>query len=167
MPKVIGIEIVELEKPVEVFDIEVEHDESFVASDCVLHNSTICKARSGLQWNLKTKEPVGHLIPWNGGPPLHFQCRSVTVAVLKPISKIPKKKKQAIEEAGTQSSMDGQVPDDMDYQSWLKTKSISFQKEALGPGRWQLWKDGKLTLPQMLDMRGNPLTLAELQRKYG
>lgn len=127
----------------------------------------ICKARSGLQWNLKTKEPVGHLIPWNGGSPHHWQCRSVDVAVLKPLNEIPPKKKKSIEEAGTQSSMDGQVPDDMDYQDWLRTKSETFQKEALGVGRWKLWKEGKLTLPQMLDMRGNPITLAELQRKYG
>jgi hypothetical protein len=127
----------------------------------------ICKARSGLQWNLKTKEPVGHIIPWNGGSPHHFQCRSVDVAVLKPLNKIPDKKKKSIEEAGTQASMDGQVPDDMDYQSWLRTKSESFQREVLGEGRWKLWNQGKLTLPQMLDMRGNPLTLAELKRKYG
>jgi hypothetical protein len=126
-----------------------------------------CKSRSGLQWNIKTKEPVGHWIPWNGGPPLHWSCRSVTVAVLKPLSGIPKKKKQSIEEAGTQASMDGQVPGDMDYQDWLRTRGVAFQKEVLGIGRWKLWSEGKLTLPQMLDMRGNPLTLAELQRKYG
>jgi hypothetical protein len=127
----------------------------------------ICKARSGLQWDLKTKEPVGHVIPWNGGCPLHWNCRSVNVAVLKPLNKIPNKKKKSIEEEGTQSSMDGQVPGDMDYQDWLRTRPESFQKEALGIGRWKLWKEGKVTLPQMLDMRGNPLTLAELQRKYG
>jgi hypothetical protein len=167
MVKVIGVELIELESPLEVFDIEVDSDESFIVNGCVLHNSTICKARSGLQWNIKTKEPVGHFIPWNNGPPLHFQCRSVVVAVLKPISSIPKKKKQDIEEAGTQSSMDGQIPGDMDYQDWLRTRSVEFQKEALGVGRWKLWSEGKLTLPQMLDMRGNPLTLAELQRKYG
>jgi SPP1 gp7 family putative phage head morphogenesis protein len=153
-------------------------NETFENNDDIIENlqqistldgrtTIICKARSGLQWNLKTKEPVGHLIPWNGGAPLHFQCRSVNVAVLKPLNKIPSKKRKSVEEVGTQASMDGQVPGDMDYDSWLKTKSEEFQKDALGFGKWKLWKAGKVTLPQMLDMRGNPMTLAELQRKYG
>lgn len=129
--------------------------------------TVICMARSGKMWNTKTKEPVGHSIPWNGGSPHHWQCRSVEVAVLKPLNKLPSRKKSAVENAGTQSSMDGQVPADMDYQDWLRTKPEAFQKEALGEGKWQLWKDGKITLSQMLDMRGNPMTLAELRRRYG
>jgi SPP1 gp7 family putative phage head morphogenesis protein len=126
----------------------------------------VCKARSGLVWDLSSKEPRGHKIPWNGGPPLHFQCRSVTVAVLKPLDDLPTRKKQAIQKNGMQSSMDGEVAADMDYEAWLKTKSVPFQKEALGEGKWQLWQAGKVTLPQMLDMRGNPITLEELRRKY-
>ena len=126
----------------------------------------VCKARSGLQWDLTTKQPVGHLIPWNGGVPQHWQCRSVMVAVLKPLRSLSDRKKKAVQNSGTQASMDGQVPVDMDYQDWLRTKPESFQREVLGPGRWELWKEGKLTLPQMLDMRGNPLSLDQLRKKY-
>lgn len=153
-------------------------NETFENNDDIIENlqqistldgrtTVICMARSGKMWNVKTKEPVGHLIPWNGGPPLHWQCRSVTVAVLKPLNDLPSRKKSAVEKSGTQASMDGQVPADMDYDSWLKTKPEEFQKDALGEGRYELWKEGKLTLSQMLDMRGNPMTLAELRRRYG
>jgi len=38
---------------------------------------------------------------------------------------------------------------------------------VLGSGRAQLWRDGKLTLEQLLDLSGNPLTLAQLRAKYG
>lgn len=127
----------------------------------------VCKARSGLQWSLSDKSPIGHKIPWNGGPPLHWQCRSVTVAVLKPLNDLPPRKQSKVRNGPMQSSMDGEVSGDMDYQAWLKTKPEAFQKEALGEGKWKLWKEGKVTLPQMLDMRGNPISLAELQRKYG
>jgi hypothetical protein len=37
----------------------------------------------------------------------------------------------------------------------------------LGKGRAELWRSGKITLNQLLDQRGNPLTLAQLQSRYG
>jgi hypothetical protein len=37
----------------------------------------------------------------------------------------------------------------------------------LGKGRAELWRSGKITLNQLLDQRGNPLTLAELRSQYG
>lgn len=130
--------------------------------------SQICKSRSGLQWTLVDKKPVGHSIPWNGGAPAHFRCRSVTVAVLKPLNDIPDRKAAKVKNAGMQSSMDGEVPSDLDYSEWLKTrKSVAFQKEVLGEGKWELWQSGKLELRDMLDMSGNPISLEELRRRYG
>lgn len=43
----------------------------------------ICMARSGLIWSLPDYKPVGHNIPWNGGPPLHWSCRSTTLPVTR------------------------------------------------------------------------------------
>jgi hypothetical protein len=36
----------------------------------------------------------------------------------------------------------------------------------LGKGRAELWRDGKITLQQLLDQRGNPLTLQQLRQRY-
>jgi hypothetical protein len=36
----------------------------------------------------------------------------------------------------------------------------------LGKGRAQLWRDGKITLSQLLNAEGAPLTLAQLKAKY-
>lgn len=127
--------------------------------------SDVCRAYSGKVWSFDGK-PVGHTLPFNGGPPRHFQCRSVLVAVLKPLDDLPPSKKKKIPEM-TQSSMDGQIAGDMDYDSWLRTKPRSFQIEVMGQGKWELWNAGKITQSDLLDQSGNPLTLEELRRRYG
>jgi SPP1 gp7 family putative phage head morphogenesis protein len=125
----------------------------------------VCRARSGLAWTLDGK-PIRHNIAYNGGPPLHFRCRSTEVPLLKDIDDIPNGKAARIDEA-TQASMDGQVPADLDFENWLKTKSKTMQVEILGPGRWELWNAGKITMVDMVDQTGRELTLEELRKKFG
>lgn len=127
--------------------------------------SDICIARSGLVWTLPKYKPKGHKIPWNGGPPAHWNCRSTTIPVLKSLEEM------GIDPEGipaqTRASMDGQVAADLTFADFLKSKPPEFADEMLGKGRAQLWRDGKITLSQLLDQRGNPLTLAQLRDKYG
>ena len=69
---------------------------------------------------------------------------------------------------GTRASMDGQVAADMTYEQWLKKKDAAepgFAKSVLGPGRYNLWKNGKLTLRDLVDQRGRELTLEQLDAK--
>lgn len=49
--------------------------------------SKICQARRGLKYALDGK-PLGHAIPFNGGPPYHFNCRTQIIPILKPLSDI-------------------------------------------------------------------------------
>ena len=165
MPRVVSIEIIESDDPIDVYDIEVEHDHSFIVNGAVLHNSQICKAYSGKAWKLDGT-PIGHSLPYNGGVPRHFRCRSVEVPLLKDIDDIAKGKANNLPES-TQASMDGQVPADWDFSDWLKTKSVEFQKSTLGETKYNLWKSGKASLTDMLDFTGRPLTVAELRAKYG
>lgn len=154
--------------------------------------SDICKARSGLLYTVAGK-PLGHNIV-KVGPPAHFNCRSTLVPVLKswdelagPNAKPRKqdpsfdsvlfkqnllKKGMTEEQAGAalsrmQSSMDGVVSDKLDYEDWLKTKDEAFQREVLGDGKWELWKAGKITLTDLIDNSGRPLTIDELRDKIG
>ncbi len=155
----------------------------------VMHVSTldtrttdICKERDGKVWSLPDYKPLGHSIPWNGGPggTLHYGCRSTTSPVLKswkelgasgirtegrtafdpdayfrkrlherlseqyaeeiergemrggwPIRDwIGKQVDNAIREA--RAGMDGQVPQSLRYEAWLRSKPESMQIEALG-----------------------------------
>ena len=67
----------------------------------------------------------------------------------------------------TRASMDGSVAQDLTFDQFLKNKPPAFADEMLGKGRADLWRSGKITLSQLLDQRGNPLTLTQLENKYG
>jgi SPP1 gp7 family putative phage head morphogenesis protein len=123
--------------------------------------SDICIAYSGKVWDKETLEPIGHTLQFNGGPPRHFNCRSRLVPVLKSFEELGLAGKEI--PLATRSSMDGEVPGDITFDSWLKGKSPAFQNKVLGPGRARLWRSGKITLTQLVDFRGNPLTLDELE----
>lgn len=122
-----------------------------------------CQARDRKQWDMRGN-PIGHKIPYNRGVPIHWGCRSVEVSVLKPLTI------NGVELPGFRSSkrasQDGPVDSGLTFESWLEGKSEAFQDEALGKGRAQMWRDGKITLSDLLDLRGNPLTLAQLRKKY-
>lgn len=128
--------------------------------------SDVCIAYSGQTWNVNTLEPIaGSSLPFNGGPPRHFNCRSRLRPVTKSFKELGLDKDEL--PAGTRASMDGQVPADITFDSWLKKKGTTFQNDLLGPKRAQLWRDDKITLTQLVDMRGNPMTLTQLEQRAG
>ena len=66
----------------------------------------------------------------------------------------------------TQASMDGQVPEDLNYSQWLKRQSAKFQDEVLGPTKGKLFRRGDVTLDRFVDRRtGRPFTVAELRKR--
>lgn len=127
--------------------------------------SDICIARSGLVWTLPGYKPQGHNIEWQGPPPAHWACRSTVI----PITKTFRELGLDIDEvpASTRASMDGQVAADLTFADWLAGKPPEFADEMLGKGRAALWRDGKITLQDLLNAEGTPLTLAQLRSKYG
>lgn len=123
--------------------------------------SDICIAYSGKVWDAETLKPIGHELPWNGGPPRHFNCRSSIVPVLKSFEELGIDATEV--PLATRASMDGEVPGDITFDQWLRSKGKAFQDEILGPRRAELWRTGKITLTQLVDMRGNPLDLDQLE----
>ena len=101
------------------------------------------------------------------GIPRHWNCRSSIVAITKSWeemgSKIPVDKM----DPGTRASMDGQVAAETNYEQWLASRSATQQDKILGAGKAQLWRDGKITVRDLLDQSGRPMTLDQLQQKHG
>jgi SPP1 gp7 family putative phage head morphogenesis protein len=136
----------------------------------------ICMAHSGGSWDMEGNPLNGTKLRFPGHPPLHYNCRSTLIPLMKsweelagPGSEISQTKLQKLDKeltSSTQSSMDGQVAEDLNYEQWLKTKPEEFQRETLGEGRFDLWKSGKIGLAQLIDRNGETLTLAELKSKY-
>lgn len=56
----------------------------------------------------------------------------------------------------------GQVPSDMDYDTWLRAQPAKFQDEVLGKGKAVAFRNG-LKLDKFVDRQGSELTLAELE----
>lgn len=130
----------------------------------------VCRARSGMAWYLDGTPMEGTTIAFPGDPPWHFGCRTVWIPVTFSWKELAKNKdlgKDVQDEVdkipkSTQASMDGQVADDLTYEGWLGTKPEAFQRDVLGDGKWELWKQGKLSLKDMVDQKGRPLTIVQL-----
>lgn len=128
------------------------------------HTSKVCMAYSGCEWDLNYK-PIGpkrKQLPYKGGTPRHFNCRSVEV----PITKTFRELGLDINEppVGTRASDEGQVKGDMTFDEFLKRKSNAYLDEKLGPGRAELFRKGKITLRDLVNGEGNPVSLEELKR---
>lgn len=125
------------------------------------HTTPMCRIRDGLEYTPDTHKPIGHHIPWGDGPGrLHFNCRSMSVPVLKswrelgiPMDELP---------AGTRASMDGQVPASQTYAEWFAKQSAARQHEIMGPVRAKLYRAGKVKFDQFYDDKGLWLTLEQL-----
>jgi hypothetical protein len=129
------------------------------------HTTAVCMAYSGQQWNLDGNPINGSELPYNGGCPRHYNCRSVIVPLLIPLSKIagvelPKKPE------GTRASDLGQIKESTTFDAFLKRHSTEYQDELLGKGRADMWREGKITLTDLVSGQGRELTLSELKAKY-
>lgn len=151
-----------------------------------------CMALDGKSWSLPDYEPIGHEIIFPG-PVAHFACRCTQVGVFKSFaelskpgairteaggnSTLQKQFEERLRERGLsedkiktavfegRASMDGEVPSSLTFSDWLKDKSESFQNEMLGPGRAELFREGKITLTDLVNQNGRPLTLDQLRNR--
>lgn len=119
-----------------------------------MRTSTQCRSLDGRVFQLG-KGPV---------PPLHVSCRSTTIPKLKGID---------LNEGATRASKGAaggkQVAADLTYYDWLKRQPASFQDDALGKERAQLFRKGGLTADEFarlnLDKNFQPLTLEQMRQK--
>lgn len=129
------------------------------------HVCLLCAERDLAEYTLADQQPIGHTLPWNGGPGnIHFSCRCVITTKSKTFAQlgidIPEP------DAGTRASRDGQVSAKLNFKDWLAGKDAAFRKEYLGPGRAEMYESGKITLNDLMDIRGNPISLSDLRKKY-
>lgn len=139
----ITVESIEIiDEPCTVYDIEVEHDASFIVSGVVVHNSKVCIAHDG-----KTYIVGAANIPY---PPLHLGCRSSLEPVVD------------LSALGLPQSKLGER---VTYDEWFRKQSEPAQNEIIGRKRAELYRQGKLTLAGMISADNTVLSLEQLQQK--
>ena len=119
-----------------------------------MRTSTPCAARSGNIY------PVGE----GPIPPQHRNCRSQAIPITKSYRELGLNKDEI--DPGTQATMDGQVPGDITFAQWLKKKGNTAQDTILGPTRAKWFREGKLTLSDLVKGDGTQLTLEQLRKRY-
>lgn len=126
--------------------------------------SPMCMVRDGLRYTVKGKKPIGHDVPWGGGPGnLHWGCRSSSRPETKSWRDLGIDADDLPPQ--TRASMDGQVAADMTFEQWLAKKPAAQQDAILGAGRADLWRSGKITFRDLLDGNGRELSLDELRAR--
>jgi hypothetical protein len=159
--------------------MEVANDarrETFKANDDIIEgvhqvstldsNTTdICVAYDGAEFTLDGDPINGTTLPYESGVPRHWGCRSLEVPITKTFKELGIDVKEP--SGGQRASEDGPVPAKWTFDDFLGTMSKEEQNDMLGEGRADLWREGKITLQQLLDQHGNPLSLKELEKKYG
>jgi hypothetical protein len=129
-----------------------------------LRTTILCSSRDGLTYTVGSHEPIGHSLPWGGGPGnLHFGCRSTSTPVLKSFRELG----LDIDEVppSTRASLDGQIPQDTTFEGWLSRRTVAQQNENLGVGRAKLWRDGDISFRDLMDANGRELTLEQLRAR--
>jgi len=129
------------------------------------HTTVICVAYSGAKWTLEYVPITPTTLAYNGGVPRHWNCRSVEVPITKTFRELGIDIPEF--QASTRAASGGPVSAKTEFADYLKQRGPAFTNDLLGPGRAQLWHDGKITLQQLLDQNGRPLTLDELRKRYG
>ena len=129
------------------------------------HTCLLCAMRDLQEYTLDGQEPINHTHEWAGGPgAIHFSCR----CVLSTRTKSFKDLGIDLDEAGesTRPSDGGAVSSKMNFASFLASKDKAWRAEYLGPGRAEMYEAGKITLNDLMNLKGRKLTLEELQAKY-
>ena len=111
----------------------------------------LCASLDGTRW------PVNS--PDIRRPPLHIRCRSSLVPRINWAA-------LGLEEPAdsTRASMDGQVSSSMRYEGWLRGQPAAIQNQILGPTRAELFRQGRVTLEQLVRTDGRVIPISQLPR---
>ena len=129
------------------------------------HTCLLCAMRDLHEYSLHDQEPINHTHEWAGGPgAIHFSCRCVLSTRTKSFKDLGIELDEPSE--NTRPSDGGAVSGKMNFASFLASKDKAWRAEYLGPGRAELYEAGKITLNDLMNLKGRKLTLEELRAKY-
>lgn len=125
------------------------------------HTTLLCAAYDQAEYYLDNTP-----IPPNKKPyieiPRHFGCRSMWGVILKDWKEMGLPFGEF--SPSTRASLDGQIPAKKTFEDFLSGKSKEWQDSYLGKGKAELFRQGKISLGDMVDGIGRELTLDQLRK---
>lgn len=107
-----------------------------------LRTSLICAGLDGKTWSVDEPHP---------SPPAHPDCRSALAPSIGP-------------RAGKRAALGGRVDAKVEFEDWLRTRSVRDQDLVLGKTKGAAWRAGRLSIDDMTDAAlTRNLTLEELR----
>jgi hypothetical protein len=128
------------------------------------HTSLQCIAYSGATWDMDYEPILENDLPYNGGVPRHFSCRSAEALLMKTLREMGVDMDEP--DPGMRASSDGPISAKTTFADFLKMKGEDYQNEVLGKGRAAMFRAGKLTPRDLVSAAGRPLKLADLRAAY-
>ncbi|PHV25810.1 hypothetical protein CSQ93_21560 [Janthinobacterium sp. BJB426] len=129
------------------------------------HTCLLCAMRDLHEYSLHDQEPINHTHEWAGGPgSIHFSCRCTLSTRTRSFKDLGIELDEPTD--GTRPSDGGAVSGKMNFASFLASKDAAWRAEYLGPGRAEMYEAGKITLNDLMNLKGRKLTLEQLRAKY-
>ena len=129
------------------------------------HTCLLCAVRDQMEYTLDDQEPIGHTHEWAGGPgAIHFSDRCVLSTRTKSFKDLGIELDEP--DDSTRPSDGGAVSSKMNFKDFLASKDKAWRADYLGPGRAEMYEAGKITLNDLMNLKGRKLTLEQLHSKY-
>jgi hypothetical protein len=128
------------------------------------HTSIQCIAYSGATWDMDYEPILENDLPYNGGVPRHFSCRSAEALLMKTLREMGIDMDEP--DPGMRASSEGPISAKTTFADFLKLKGADYQNEVLGVGRAAMFREGKLSPRDLVSSAGRPLKLADLRAAY-
>jgi SPP1 gp7 family putative phage head morphogenesis protein len=124
------------------------------------HTCLRCAALDGQGWDLDGKKLKGTTVDFLA-PPIHFGDRCVLSPIPKTFRDIGLNIDEPTDEGQRASSL-GPLSGKTTFNDYFGRLSKAQQDEQFGPVRAQLWRDGKITVRDLVSGTGRELTIDEL-----
>ena len=113
--------------------------------------------------------PTPH--PYFPGVPYHPKCRSSMLPWVRSLAslrqQLPRRQRGQLNllSAEELEALDGERPVPIGLDELITRRRGEELRQVLGAKRYDLYREGKLTFENLIDQRGRPLTLADLERR--
>jgi SPP1 gp7 family putative phage head morphogenesis protein len=125
------------------------------------HTCARCAALDGQAWDLDGKRLKDTTIDFMA-PPIHWNDRCVLSPVPKTFADIGLNIPEPTDEGQRASSL-GPIPGKTTFNDYFGRLSKAQQDDQFGPTRAQMWRDGKITVRDLVSGNGRELTLDEIR----